>query len=137
MKTCPKCHNVYEDTSDICPKCGAFYKKKYKFPSIFKLIFYFYIYGIGFLILLSSMISINEDPVTSLLGFLFFLSLMKPIYTFYFNKLKIKRKYHLLIRIMIPLVLIIAIFSRIDIDDNKKRPNQSLKERLDIVFSKN
>lgn len=137
MKTCPKCHNVYEDTSDICPKCGAFYKKKYKFPSIFKLILYFYIYGIGILILLASMISIKKDPVTSLLGFLFFLSLIKPIYTFYFNKFNLKKSYHLLIRIMIPLVLIIAIFSRLDIDTDKKRPYQSLQERLDIVFSKN
>lgn len=113
MKTCPKCHNKYEDTSDICPNCGAFYKKPFKLPSIFQLIIYFYVYGIGILILLASMISIKEDPVTSILGFIFFLSLIKQVYVFFFNKFNLNEKYMLLLRIILPLILLSTIFSKV------------------------
>lgn len=120
MKICPSCHNEYEDTSDICPKCGAFYQKKFKFPSIFKLIFYFYVYGIGVLVFLASIISIKEDFITSLYGFLFSLSLIKPIYTFFFNKFNLNKKYMLILRIIIPLILISIVFSKVTYEEEVK-----------------
>ncbi len=126
MKTCPSCHNEYEDTSDICPKCGAFYQKKFKFPSIFKLIFYFYVYGIGVLVFLASIISIKEDFITSLYGFLFSLSLIKPIYTFFFNKFNLNKKLMFILRIILPLILISIIFSRVIYEEESR---DRLRER--------
>ena len=126
MKTCPKCHNVYEDTSDICPKCGSFYKKEYKFPNIFKLILYFYIYGIGVLVFLASIISIKEDFITSLYGFLFSLSLIKPIYTFFSHKFNLNKKLMFILRIILPLILISIIFSRVTYEEESK---DKLRER--------
>lgn len=120
MKVCKKCKNEYKEDYIYCPKCGQPYDdnmKRVKTPgdvsgsasSVLLLIWNILLYIFGGFTILGSLFSIVEDPVSSIVGILFGLSLFQFIYKIIEDKTMIDTKYLKIARIVIPIVLLIAI----------------------------
>lgn len=120
MKICKKCKREFKDDYIYCPQCGKPYDdsvKPVKTPgdigeSISSTLFkiwniILYIYG-GFIIL-GCILTIVDDPVTSIVGILFGLSLFQIIYKLIEEKTMIDEKFLKIARIVLPIVLIIVI----------------------------
>lgn len=120
MKTCKKCKNEYKDDYTYCSKCGQPYDdnlKRVKTPgdvsgsasSVLKLIWNIVLYIFGGFTILGCLFSIVEDPVSSIVGILFGLSLFQFIYKIIEDKTMIDTKYLKIARVVIPIVLLIVI----------------------------
>lgn len=120
MKVCKKCKNEYKEDYIYCPKCGQPYDdnmKRVKTPgdvsgstsSILFLIWNIILYIFGGFTILGSLFSIADDPVSSIVGILFGLSLFQFIYRIIEDKTMIDSKYLKIARVVIPIVLLILI----------------------------
>lgn len=120
MKVCKKCKNEYKEDYIYCPKCGQPYDdnmKKVKTPesisggteSTLKLIWNIILYIFGGFTIFGSLLTIFEDPISSIVGILFGLSLFQFIYKIIEDKTMIDSKYLKIARIVIPIVLLITI----------------------------
>lgn len=135
MKTCKKCKREFKDDYIYCPQCGKPYDdsiKPIKTPgdigggissTLFKIWnIILYIFG-GFMIL-GSILTIVDNPVTSIVGILFGLSLLQIIYKIIEEKAMIDEKYLKIARVLLPIVLII-LFGVVAPTDTKDTPKES------------
>ena len=133
MKICKKCNNEYKDDYIYCPKCGKPYndsQKRVKIPEeygsdakrILWNIWNIFLYIFGAIMILGSLVTIGEEPITSILGILFGLSLFKIFYKITEERTQIDENNLKIARIVIPIVLLVLIGlispSEIETEDN-------------------
>lgn len=136
MKVCKKCKREYKDEYSYCPKCGKPYDdniKRVKTPgnvssdtsNVLKLIWNIILYIIGGFSILGCLLTIGEDPVSSIIGILFGLSLFQFIYKIIEDKTLIDEKYLKIARVVLPIILLITIGivypQNPEIDNNDKK----------------
>lgn len=120
MRVCKKCKKEYKDSYSYCPKCGKPYDdsiKRVKTPgdvsgdtsNVLKLIWNIILYIIGSFTILGCLLTIGEDPISSIIGILFGLSLFQFIYKIIEDKTFIDEKYLKIARIVLPIILLFGI----------------------------
>lgn len=120
MKICKKCKNEFKEEYLYCPKCGKPYNdsfKKIKTPksisgntfNVLKLIWNTIQYIIGSFTILGCLLTIRENPISSIVGILFGLSLFQFIYKIIEDKTSVDKKYLKITRIVLPIILLITI----------------------------
>lgn len=117
MKICKKCKVEYKDEYSFCPKCGTPYAENVKKPKvpgeiggtiwkIINIIINIVLYIFGGLLILAYVTQIKDNPVSSILGIIFGLSLFHIFYKIVGDKFSnIEKKYLIIARIIIPIIL--------------------------------
>lgn len=120
MKKCKKCNNEYKDDYNYCPKCGKPYNDSEKavkipeniggeFKSTILRIWNILLYVFGGMMIIGSIPTIIEEPITSILCILFGVSLFQIVYRIINEKTEIEESNLKAARVVVPIVLLILI----------------------------
>ena len=136
MKTCKKCKNEYKDDYSFCPKCGKPYddkQKAVKTPgdvasgtgSVLFKIWNIILYIFGGMMILGCIATIAKEPLSSIFGILFGLSLFQVFYKMVEDKFNVEEKYLKIARVVLPIVLIILFGMATPTETNETTNNNS------------
>lgn len=120
MKICKKCNNEYKDDYIYCPKCGKPYsdsQKRVRVPEeygsdakrILWKIWNIFLYIFGAIMILGSLVTIVDEPITSILGILFGFSLFRIFYKLINDRTEFDESNLKIARVVIPIVLLVLI----------------------------
>lgn len=151
MKICKKCKREYKDDYIYCPQCGKPYDdsiKPVKTPgdiggtanSTLSKIWNIILYIFGGFMIFGSILTILDDPVNSIIGILFGLSLFQFIYTIIEDKMLIGEKSLKVTRIALPIILLFLMGVTAPADNTsvkKKEQNQQIQENNSNDVNKN
>lgn len=143
MRKCKKCKKEYKDDYIYCPKCGRPYDdsvKPIKIPSniggsvsgILLKIWNIILYIFGGFVIFGSILTIADDPIDSIIGILFGLSLFQIFYKLIYKKTMIDEKYLKIARVVLPIIIIILIgvVASTDTKEKQKESYQNTTENI-------
>lgn len=147
MKICRKCKREYKDDYIYCPQCGKPYDdsiKPVKTPgdiggsasSTLSKICNIVLYMFGGFMIFGSILTIADDPITSIVGILFGLSLFQVFYKIIEDKTAIEEKYLRIARVILPIVLII-LFGVVAPSETQNTPKEATSDTIETVKNNN